>query len=59
MKRLGETAGAMMALALTGMVIALMTINVLLGCETWDETLWTPSNSCLTPTMIWENINGL
>lgn len=48
-----------MALALTGMVIALMTINVLLGCETWDETLWTPSNSCLTPTMIWENINGL
>jgi len=58
MKRLGETAGAIMALALTGMLIALMTVNVLLGCDTWDETLWTPSNSCITPTMVWEAITG-
>jgi hypothetical protein len=31
-------------------------INFMLGCETWDESLWTETNSCLTLTHIWEGV---
>jgi len=28
-------------------------INMILGCETWDKTYWTETNSCLTlPQML-------
>ena len=28
-------------------------INMILGCETWDKTYWTDTNSCLTlPQML-------
>ena len=56
MRRLVETAGAVIALALTGFFLAFIFINLLLGCESWDESYWTPTNSCLTPAMIWEGI---
>ena len=56
MKRIAQLAGAFMALAFTGFFIAFIFINLLLGCESWDESYWTEYNSCLTPTMIWEGI---
>ena len=27
-------------------LLAFVIINLLLGCETWDESLWTEYNSC-------------
>ena len=27
-------------------------INFMLGCKTWDETLWTDYNSCVTPAQL-------
>ena len=30
-------------------IIAFLGINLLLGCETWDSSLWTDRNSCLMP----------
>lgn len=56
MRRLVETAGAILALALFAAFFAFVIINFLLGCETWDQSYWTEYNSCITPTMIWEGI---
>ena len=39
-----------------GLFLGFMMINVLLGCETWDEALWTERNSCLTPGMIYTEL---
>ena len=36
--------------------IALIIFNLVLGCETWDESKWTKYNSCITPMHIWEEI---
>lgn len=36
--------------------IALILFNLVLGCETWDESQWTEYNSCITPMHIWEGI---
>jgi hypothetical protein len=30
------------------MLISFVTINVMLGCETWDRQHWTFNNSCMT-----------
>tara|TARA_R100000406_G_scaffold32613_1_gene21351 strand:+ start:59 stop:295 length:237 start_codon:yes stop_codon:yes gene_type:complete len=27
-------------------------INWVLGCETWDSSLWTAQNSCMTPAQL-------
>jgi len=46
-----------LALAVTagvGFFIAFVFINLMLGCETWDESLWTETNSCLTINQLWE-----
>ena len=42
--------------AFLGLGIAFGLINFMLGCETWDQTLWTERNSCLTLGMIFETI---
>ena len=34
---------------LIGFIIVFLGINLLLGCETWDSSLWTDRNSCLMP----------
>ena len=36
--------------------MALIIFNLILGCETWDESRWTETNSCITPMHIWEGI---
>lgn len=30
-------------------LFVLLTLNLLLGCETWDRSQWTPQSSCVTP----------
>lgn len=40
------------AVVILGLFLGFLLINVLLGCESWDQTLWTARNSCLTPSMI-------
>lgn len=27
----------------------LIILNLILGCETWDQSLWTDNNSCILP----------
>ena len=39
---------ALVVTAGVGFLLAFVIINLLLGCETWDESLWTEYNSCLT-----------
>ena len=29
-------------------LVVFCVINLMLGCQTWDESLWTEYNSCLT-----------
>ena len=41
-----------------GFLLAFVIINLLLGCETWDESLWTEYNSCLTLQHIWEGVTN-
>ena len=47
---------ALVATAGVGFLLAFVIINLLLGCETWDESLWTEYNSCLTLQHIWEGV---
>ncbi len=56
MKRLIELGGGLAATFAFGALFAFLIINVLLGCESWDQSYWTEYNSCLTPTMIWDSI---
>ena len=41
-----------------GFFLAFVIINLLLGCETWDQSLWTEYNSCLTLQHIWEGVTN-
>ena len=47
---------ALVVTAGVGFLLAFVIINLLLGCETWDESLWTEYNSCLTLQHIWEGV---
>ncbi len=46
------------ATAITAMItifcllLTFILVNLVLGCETWDQNLWTPYNSCVTPLQI-------
>ena len=40
-----------------GAFFGFLIVNLLLGCESWDPAYWTATNSCLTPTAIWEVIS--
>mgnify|MGYP003116010527 CR=1 FL=1 len=33
-----------------------MIINLILGCETWNQELWTETNSCMSFEFIFESI---
>ena len=46
------------AVTFMGFFMAFLALNLLLGCETWDQSLWTERNSCVTPAMIWEQITN-
>jgi len=56
MVRTLEIIGGGIALVCFAFLMAFVLINFMLGCETWDESLWTETNSCLTVTMIWEGV---
>ena len=56
MGKLTEIIGGFTIAVLVGFLIAFVAINFMLGCETWDESLWTETNSCLTLTQIMEGI---
>jgi hypothetical protein len=49
-----EIIGGLLLAVAVGFLIAFIAINLILGCETWDESLWTETNSCLTLTQIME-----
>ncbi len=49
---------ALVVTAGVGFLLAFVIINLLLGCETWDESLWTEYNSCLTLQHIWEGVTN-
>ena len=50
--------GATALVVAFGFLLAFVLINFMLGCETWDESLWTEYNSCLTLGHIIEGIGG-
>ena len=54
-----ELGGALAGTTALGVLIAFMIINLLLGCESWDQSYWTETNSCLTITMIWDELRLL
>lgn len=56
MAKLIEIIGGFTIAVLVGFLFAFVAINFMLGCETWDESLWTETNSCLTLTQIMEGI---
>jgi len=56
MGKLAEIIGGFAIALVVGFLIAFVIINFMLGCETWDESLWTETNSCLTLTHIMEGI---
>jgi high-affinity Fe2+/Pb2+ permease len=48
MKKVIEVAlGALVSLVIAWFIV-FIGINMILGCETWDQELWTETNSCLT-----------
>lgn len=47
-----ETLLGFIGTALAGLFGSYIFINLVLGCETYDKSYWTESNSCLTPAMI-------
>ena len=49
---------ALVVTAGVGFFLAFVIINLLLGCETWDESLWTEHNSCLTLQHIIEGVTN-
>jgi hypothetical protein len=49
-----EIIGGLLLAVAVGFLITFIAINLVLGCETWDESLWTDTNSCLTLTQIME-----
>ena len=49
---------ALVVTAGVGFLLAFTFINLMLGCETWDESLWTETNSCLTINQLWEGVTN-
>ena len=37
---------------LLSLFICFIIINLILGCETWNQELWTQYNSCITPSQM-------
>ena len=56
MGKLTEIIGGFAIALVVGFLIAFVAVNFMLGCETWDESLWTETNSCITITQIMEGI---
>ena len=50
--------GGILTASVVGILIAFILVNMILGCETWDQTQWTEMNRCLTISQIWEGITN-
>ena len=50
--------GATALVVAFGFLLAFVLINFMLGCETWDESLWTEYHSCITLGHIIDGIGG-
>ena len=48
MRKVIEIAAAGLMSLVIAWFIVFIFINLILGCETWDQSLWTETNSCLT-----------
>jgi len=57
MSKLTEVILGVLISGVMGILLAFVGVNFILGCETWDESLWTYEHSCLTPTAIWEGVS--
>jgi hypothetical protein len=58
MRKALEIMGTVTLLVAFSFLVAFALINFMLGCETWDESLWTETNSCVTLTHIWEGVTN-
>jgi hypothetical protein len=56
MSKLTEILLGVLISGVMGILLAFVGVNFILGCETWDESLWTYEHSCLTPSAIWEGV---
>ena len=59
MRNLIEILGGILVLTAFSILLAFTGVNFILGCETWDESLWTYEHSCLTPNAIWEGVKEI
>ncbi|QDP53676.1 MAG: hypothetical protein Unbinned5406contig1000_22 [Prokaryotic dsDNA virus sp.] len=50
--------GGILMTGFVSILIAFVILNLFLGCESWDEQYWTATNSCVTPSQIWEGITN-
>ena len=48
MKKFIEVTAAGLVSLVIAWFIVFIGINMILGCETWDQELWTETKSCLT-----------
>lgn len=53
MEALVTFALSLVAYAAAASLLLWIGLNILLGCETWDQTRWTETNSCLMPHTLW------
>jgi len=50
MTRYQETALGIVACIVFALFFLFILLNWVMGCETWDQSYWTATNSCVTPT---------
>ena len=50
MPRYQEFVLGLLVCVLLVLLFLFLVLNWAMGCETWDQSLWTASNSCVTPT---------
>jgi hypothetical protein len=45
----GKATGITFGMLFISLFFTFIILNLILGCETWDESLWTEYNSCIKP----------
>lgn len=44
-----QATGITFGIVFISLFITFIILNLILGCETWDSSLWTEQNSCILP----------
>ena len=44
-----QATGITFGIVFISLFITFIILNLILGCETWDSSLWTERNSCILP----------